>query len=122
MATMTVFGNYSKRQHQMARIEDYSRATSHFEKSIQKLKDNYSNGLQYINKLKMDKETTTDEQQLRQIEVDINYLEKHFDPAEMNDKISHLETKLQNHRIRLKKMQNKVATKNSQSADSESVL
>ena len=122
MATLTVFGNYSKRQHQMARVEDYNRATTHFEKSIQKLKDNFSNGLQYINKLKMDKETTTDELQLRQIEVDINYLEKHFDPTEMSDKISHLETKLENHRVRLKNMQNKFVTNNSQSADGESVL
>lgn len=107
MATLTVFGNYSKRQHQMARIEDYSRATAHFEKSIQKLKDNFRNGLEYIHKLKEDRENTTDEMQLKQIDVDINYLEKHFDPAEMNNKISHLETKLQNHRVRLKNMYDK---------------
>ncbi len=119
MATLTVFGNYSKRQHQMARIEDYSRATAHFEKSIQKLKDNFQNGLEYINKLKLDKENTTDEMQLKQIDVDLNYLEKHFDHTEMNNKISTLETKLHNHRVRLKKMVEKHNIKNTKVEDRE---
>lgn len=118
MATLTVFGNYSKRQHQLARIEDYSRATAHFEKSIQKLKDNFHNGLEYLNKLKVDRENTTDEMQLKQIDVDINYLQKHFDETEMNNKISHLEAKLQNHRARLKNMHEKHNIK--KSSDDES--
>ncbi len=111
MSTLTVFGNYSKKQHQMARLEDYSRAIVHLENSIVKVKENYKNGLDYIKKLEADRETTTDELQLRQIDVDIKYLREHFDPAEMNQKITALETKLKNHRIRLKKLYEKHTVK-----------
>lgn len=107
MSTLTVFGNYSKKQHQMARLEDYSRAINHLENSIVKVKENYQNGLDYIKKLEADRKTTSDELQLRQIDVDLNYLRQHFDPTEMNQKISSLETKLKNHRIRLKKLYEK---------------
>lgn len=111
MSTLTVFGNYSKKQHQMARIEDYSRAINHLENSITKVKENYQNGLDYIKKLETDRETTTDELALRQIDVDLNYLRQHFDPNEMNQKIAALETKLKNHRIRLKKLYEKHTVK-----------
>ncbi len=104
MATMTVFGNYSKKQHQMARLEDYTRAIDHLEKSIDRVKANYQEGLNYISKLLTDKETTTDERQLKQIEVDLNYLQAHFEPKQMDEKIANLETKLRNHRFRLKKL------------------
>jgi septal ring factor EnvC (AmiA/AmiB activator) len=111
MSTLTVFGNYSKRQHQMARLEDYTRAIAHLEASIERVKVNYQNGLDYIKKLKDDRETTQDELQLKQIEVDLKYLQTHFDPTEMNQKIEALETKLVNHRIRLQKLHEKHAVK-----------
>ena len=111
MATMTVFGNYSKKQHQMARLEDYTRAIEHLEKSIERVKSNYQDGLNFIQKLETDKETTTDEKQLKQIEVDLEYLRTHFDPKEMDEKIAALETKLRNHRFRLKKLHLKHTTK-----------
>jgi len=110
MATMTVFGNYSKKQHQMARLEDYTRAIDHLEKSIDRVKSNYQDGLNYIKKLESDKITTTDERQLKQIDVDLNYLQNHFDPKVMDEKIADLETKLRNHRFRLKKMRTKHST------------
>ncbi len=111
MSTLTVFGNYSKKQHQMARLEDYSRAIVHLENSIIKVKENYQNGLDYIKKLEIDRETTTDDLELRQIDVDLKYLRQHFDPNEMNQKISSLETKLKNHRLRLQKLYEKHSVK-----------
>lgn len=104
MSSLTVFGNFSKKQHQMARLEDYTRAIDHLEKSIDRVKANYKEGLDYIQKLQEDQKTTTDEQQLRQIAVDLDYLQKHFEPKAMNEKIANLETKLRNHRFRLKKL------------------
>lgn len=111
MATMTVFGNYSKKQHQMARLEDYTRAIEHLEKSIERVKSNYQDGLNFIAKLETDRETTTDESQLKQIDVDLKYLQTHFNPKEMDEKIAALETKLRNHRFRLKKLHAKHAAK-----------
>lgn len=109
MSTLTVFGNYSKRQHQMARLEDYTRAITHLEKSIERVKENYQNGLDFIAKLKADQQTTEDKKQLKQIEVDLAYLQEHFEPTAMTTKINNLEAKLRHHYARLKKLQEKYA-------------
>jgi membrane protein involved in colicin uptake len=102
MATMTVFGNYSKR---------HSRATAHLEKSIDKLKENHQNGLDYIKKLEIERGATQDQNRLQQIQIDLNYLQHHFNPEEMAAKVSLLEEKLSTHRLRLKKLHDKHAVK-----------